>query len=50
MKLAKHLILQKHYSQYKAAKEAGITKGAISKAKWYREFKNGKIYETTSKK
>lgn len=40
MKRARELILgPKRLNQYQAAKLTGLTRGAISKAKWYREFK-----------
>lgn len=37
MKQARNLIINHGYTAYKAAKETGITAGAISKAAWYRE-------------
>lgn len=37
MVAAKKLVLEKGFTQYAAAAKTGITRGAISKSKWYRE-------------
>jgi hypothetical protein len=43
MKRARELILgPQKLNQYQAAKLAGITRSAISQAKWYRDFIQGK--------
>jgi predicted transcriptional regulator len=40
MKTARELVTgPRGLNQSQAAKETGLTRGAISKAKWYREFK-----------
>lgn len=39
MKEARRLIMENGLNQYQAAKQAGVTAGAISKASWYREHK-----------
>lgn len=39
MKQARHLILVCGYTAYKAAKETGLTQGAISKTSWYKLYR-----------
>ncbi len=40
MKQAQELVTgPRKLTQYEAAKITGLTRGAISKAKWYRDFK-----------
>lgn len=45
MKKARDLIINKGYNQYQAQKETGLSQGAISKAKWYRDHMKAKENE-----
>lgn len=38
MDRAQELVTKRGYTQYAAAVETGITRGAISKSRWYRDF------------
>jgi DNA-binding transcriptional regulator LsrR (DeoR family) len=39
MKRARELVIAQGLSQAEAARRTGLTRGAISKAAWYREWK-----------
>ena len=39
MRKAMKLVLERGMTQAGAARAAGLTKGAISKSQWYRDFK-----------